>query len=235
MIQTVAPTLPRRLYRYRRVQSADLLNREMDAIRNNYIWCSNFEALNDPMEGIFRLTPTAANMPNGHRIPSAVIEVMIQMGVCCFSDTCENDIMWAHYAGECSGICIAYSAHDLRDGLSGVWGARVQYDIQSPILSDHETLDLEHAAIKALSSKKEAWSYEREWRLLTKPLAVNAPGKLQIQGQNPVKGILFGSRTDSRVIDAVRASLNGVRNDSIKYYEPVLTRGTYRYEWKEIS
>jgi hypothetical protein len=242
MVQIIAPTLPRRLYRYRRLHSADkkgdskeFQEREIKAIRENYLWFSEFHTLNDPMEGSFSLTPTAARVPDGSLISPEVRDVMRQIGVCCFSDTFENDLMWAHYAGEYRGICVKYSAHDLRDGLPDVYAVRVQYDIQIPILSDHETPDRQQAAIKALSSKKSDWYYEREWRLLTKPKAIDVPGKLEIRGQNPVKGIYFGPRTERDVIDAFREALAGVRDNPIKFYEPAPPNKRFQYEWHEIE
>ncbi len=164
MVQIIAPTLPRRLYRYRNVESKENLERELNAIRKNHLWCSQFVQLNDPMEGIFGMTPTAARAPDGPQIPQEVQSVMRQMGVCCFSDTYENDLMWIHYAGEYRGICVEYSAHDLDDGLTEVCAVRVQYDIQVPILRATEASDHQQAAIKALSSKKSDLYYEREWR-----------------------------------------------------------------------
>ena len=101
MVQISEPNMPRRLYRYRPVEQ---LERELEAVRENYLWCSRFDRLNDPMEGVFGLTPTAAKAPDGVLIPPEVRSVMHQIGVCCFSDTYENDIMWVHYAKEYRGI-----------------------------------------------------------------------------------------------------------------------------------
>jgi hypothetical protein len=212
------------------------LERELNAIRENYLWCSRFDSLNDPMEGAFGLTATAARAPDGPLVSPEVRSVMQQMGVCCFSDTYESDVMWAHYAGEYRGICVEYSAHDLRDGLPDVFAVRVQYDIQVPIISAGETR--QQSAIKVLSSKKSDWYYEREWRLLTRPEAIDIPGALKIQGQNPIKGIYFGSRTEGRVVDALSRGLRDVRNGSIKFYRPGpprLPSKKYQFEWKETS
>ena len=127
-----------------------------------------------------------------------------------------------------------YSAHDLNDGLPDVCALRVQYDIQAPILSADETPDLQQAAIKALSSKKSDWYYEREWRLLTRPEAIDVPGNLKIQAQNPVKRIFFGPRTESDVIKAFMKGLSGVRNDTISFHRPKSLDRTFRYQWEEI-
>lgn len=56
------PVLPRRLYRYRSftprvsddLKESVLVKREIDSIREPYLWCANFEHMNDPMEGVFR-------------------------------------------------------------------------------------------------------------------------------------------------------------------------------------
>lgn len=242
MVRIVAPTLPRRLYRYRKlyssntsVSSKEFQEREIKAIRENYLWCSLFDNLNDPMEGIFGLTPTAARASDGAHIPGDVQNLMRKMGVCCFSDTYENDLMWAHYAGEYRGICVQYSTNDLCNGLPGVNAVRMQYDIQIPILRAAEAADRQESAIKALSTKKSDWHYEREWRFIANPGMVDVPGTLQINGKNPVKGIFFGSRTEFNVIDAFKEALIGVRDDTIKFYRPVLRNRSYRYEWEQLK
>jgi hypothetical protein len=143
--------------------------------------------------------------------------------------------MWAHYAGGYRGICVKYSTHDLRDGLPDVCAVRVQYDIQIPVLGADETPDRLEAAIKALSSKKSDWYSEREWRLLTKLEATDVPGSLEIQGQNPVKGIYFGPRTEPDVIAAFRDALVDVRHNTIRFYRPTLLDHRYKYQWEEIS
>jgi hypothetical protein len=111
----------------------------------------------------------------------------------------------------------------------------VQYDVQAPTISVDESQNRREAAIKALSSKKADWHYEREWRLLTKPGAVDVPGSLKIRGQNPVKGIYFGFRTELEAIDVFRRGLAGVRNDSIKLYRPTLIDRIYKFQWEEIG
>jgi hypothetical protein len=184
------------------------------------------------MEGVFGLTPTAARAPDGPLVPQEVRSVIQQVGVCCFTDTYENDVMWTHYAREHRGICVQYSTHDLRDGLPDVCAVRVQYDIQIPILRADETANCQEAAIKVLSSKKADWHYEREWRFLTMPKTINVPGSLTIRGQNPVKGIFFGRRTRHQVIDTLMHALRDVRNGSIMFYSPTSINQKYQYEWK---
>src|SRR5512138_2680122 len=127
MVQIVTPTLPRRLYRYRSMSSqvdgeqwttdTQKLQREIQAIRENYLWCSRLEAFNDPMEGVFSLSPTAARASDGALVPPKVQAVIRKMGVCCFSDDVGNPLMWAHYAGGSRGVCIKYSTNDLDRGL----------------------------------------------------------------------------------------------------------------------
>src|SRR5436190_1527345 len=41
---------PRYLYRYRSVSN---ISRELDSIRNQYIYAASYESMNDPMEGLY--------------------------------------------------------------------------------------------------------------------------------------------------------------------------------------
>lgn len=112
--------IPSQLYRYRslrRIGEADdlVLDRELTAIEQSYIWASSFQGMNDPMEGVFS---TGKNIDPGKK---KIIEQMKwqkeSTGICCFSETPTNELMWAHYADEFRGICLAYDFSDLRGSL----------------------------------------------------------------------------------------------------------------------
>jgi hypothetical protein len=51
---------PSHLYRYRSLEDQKL-NQEISAIQERYLWCSNFEAMNDPMEGTYEATAIPFN------------------------------------------------------------------------------------------------------------------------------------------------------------------------------
>jgi hypothetical protein len=99
---TVAPpVLPEYFFRYRSLgleDSLDIVNREMDAILQSYIYCGDFLRLNDPMEGDFALTARLMKRPEAQEVLDAISTGQTDVGIASLSDTLNNDLMWTHYA-----------------------------------------------------------------------------------------------------------------------------------------
>jgi hypothetical protein len=110
---TVAPpVLPEHFFRYRSLgpkDSLDIVNREMDAIVQSYIYCGDFLKLNDPMEGDFALTARLMKRPEAQEVLDAISTGQTDVGIASLSDTLNNDLMWTHYANNWSGICMPVS------------------------------------------------------------------------------------------------------------------------------
>jgi hypothetical protein len=166
---------PRSLYRYRSLQ--DLwhdrplarLEREIDAIEHNYVYCSDFDRLNDPMEGVFSISKS-------YRVREAYEQIRrrkLRIGICSFSETNNNELMWAHYASQFSGICVSYDFARLCKQLPPkVEFVRMFYNEKEPRLRKF-TSDFDGDAKMIFSSKNYRWLYEREWRMLAKTGRVN--------------------------------------------------------------
>lgn len=189
--------IPSQLYRYRslrRIGEADdvVLDRELAAIEQGYIWASSFQGMNDPMEGVFS---TGKNIdPGKRRIIDQMKWQKESTGICCFSETPTNELMWAHYADEFRGICIAYDFSNLRESLiDDAQFTRLFYSESQPRLNLTRA-DLETSVRRVLSSKSQKWSYEREWRLFA-----SQAGAIYYNNESVIKTIYVGSRIDSRI------------------------------------
>ena len=82
-----------------------------------------------------------------------------------FSETYDNELMWAHYADFSKGFCIGYDFSNLDDNdLLSVCTLPVEYnDNQSFSFPKSEDV-WGLTAMHALSTKSKAWAYEKEWR-----------------------------------------------------------------------
>src|SRR5262249_45171 len=144
------------------LKESALVEREIDSIKQPYLWCGNFECMNDPMEGVYRPSTRLITSPELKKIKDRIYKREVKFGIACFSDTRRNELMWTHYAGNYSGICIAYRTEDFVAGLpNNAHLIRLGYDDQPPRLSSEPNLDT--AALELLSQKKSNWAYEREW------------------------------------------------------------------------
>jgi hypothetical protein len=190
--QIALPHLPTRLFRYRSLAKGDeAVTQELAAIKDNYLWCSDFTKMNDPMEGFYSPSILLKKHKDAERIMSAILDQKTSIGIACFSETKESELMWTHYAGNYGGICIAYSSQRLQKRMeASVRLVRVAYGDTMPILTAAEARDVEGAARIILSHKKMNWYYEREWRILgQKGKNVIVPGSSHLITQ-----IYLGSR-----------------------------------------
>lgn len=176
MAKLALPTLPEFLFRYRALTGDDdvilgsntVLNREVEAIKQPYIWCADFKRLNDPMEGLFAPTRRLKKHTRRQEIIDAIIDGKSGVGIASFSDTNSNELMWTHYAARSTGICIEYRPQRLLASLpDGATLVRVGYDDKPAFVSVADLNDPPQAVKKVLSQKKFNWAYEREWRLLS--------------------------------------------------------------------
>lgn len=218
------PDLPLRLYRYCRLDRPSDIEHEVDALRRRYIYLSTYKAMNDPMEGFYQPSVRLKQEPEWRQTFRQILEAKQTVGIACFSETYENEIMWAHYAENYGGVCIAYSAVNLRDNLPpAVRMARVGYADAPVRLSKHDKTSIYAAAHKILSQKKYNWAYEREWRLLGE-----YPGQLQYQG-DVVTDVYFGSRIAQ---DRKNEIIHGMAGRAIKFHQ--MKVAGYRHTWSKM-
>jgi len=176
---------PQRLYRYRSLARFD---QELDAIKEGYLYCSPYKNLNDPMEGLFSSSQVLRKSEDYREIRSAIIDNNSQIGMCSFSEVYDHELMWAHYADQFRGICVAYSLSRLLKNLAKeVNFVRMYYNEIVPMVRlNHQSPD--HIAKMILSYKNYSWLYEREWRMFA-PI-----GKARYGKKSCVTSLYLGSR-----------------------------------------
>lgn len=148
-----------------------------------------------------------------------------EKGVCCFSTSYENPLLWSHYGDQHHGLCIGYSVN--REPLPVL--KEVVYDGKRSILTSTLVkaflVDDEHAKSEldreVLLHKAGCWKYEKEWRLISEQGVQDSPLLLE--------EVTFGLRCNSAVRHAVVSSLEGRDND-IKFYEMYIVRGSYELQ-----
>lgn len=73
----------------------------------------------------------------------------------CFSEICDNILMWSHYADQHRGCCIAFKTNALKI-------FPVEYVDKRPLLCS-EDIEIQMTSVL---KKHTSWSYEQEWRYL---------------------------------------------------------------------
>ena len=226
MAEVQRPIVPSRLYRYRSlVRSADATDQEIDSILHNYLYCSEFGRMNDPMEGFYRPSKLLSGKSDYKDIVREITARKSGVGIACFTETYEDVLMWTHYAGNYTGMCLAYSTKELLAGLPNhVNLVRLAYVDEPPLIYPSQVRNADSAAVHILSQKKYNWSYEREWRVLGSPGRVSA-GRVQA-----VKSIFFGSRVNLRHRQKILSKIQGT---GIRAY--MMEVDGYSHTWEPIN
>lgn len=170
-------TPPERLYRYRPL-AGDLAARELDALRDAYLWSPHFSEMNDPMEAFYELGGPGEGLIDGLlRRPSGksaaelytlARDAFDRFCLVSFSSSPADLPLWAYYGDNFAGLCLEFATDRLFVGdFQGEDLFPVDY-AQTPLppLAFHELTGVE-AIARRLSRKRVEWAHEKEWRILT--------------------------------------------------------------------
>lgn len=164
------------------------LRQEIDALLGEYIYCSTYKDMNDPMEGFYRSSQRAAFHPEYAAFVRQLRAEKLGPGIASFSETWDNELMWAHYADQFEGICICYSLTKLLDEIAESYTfSRVAYGNKPHYLNLPALQNDRERARAVLSTKHLSWAYEREWRMF-----VPAPGPVP-HGRTAIRSIYLGA------------------------------------------
>lgn len=126
-------------------------------------------------------------------------------GVSCFSTSCDNVLLWSHYANGHSGVCMGFDLHNLRfDFLRStdpVIFGEIDYTDSSldwPISEDE--IDI---TTRYFLTKSSHWKYEQEYRILTPALCKVAIALSKESIKEITLGIKIAPADKQRVLDIV--------------------------------
>lgn len=90
-----------------------------------------------------------------------------ELGILCLTNEPKNLLMWSHYAGSHTGICIGYDASFYPFSTS----KSVKYTSERPQVPLVEGPVVNEAIIESVFlSKSPHWKYEAEWRSIKRPV-----------------------------------------------------------------
>lgn len=167
--------IPRLLYRFRPLDD-DVLDREISALKDSYLYAPSFSAMNDPMEAFYEtggpedhlldalLASTGKSTSEMYKMVSEMIE---HFALVSFAGTHEDLPMWAYYGSNFAGMCLEFECFQLGIGdfqnehLRPVTYARKAL----PALTIAEVTSQE-AVIARITRKRSEWAHEKEWRFI---------------------------------------------------------------------
>jgi hypothetical protein len=147
---------------------------------------------------------------------SAFKKELEQFGILSLCATSNNQLLWAHYAMNHTGICIGFKRASNNMLGDDIHTAEVSYIASYPTISASSIKDnnaKKQAQHRVLHSKSELWRYEEEWR------CVVSEGDKTYAIPGEISEIIFGCRTtesDKSLIKQI------IRGKSINLYQAEL-------------
>lgn len=208
------------LYKYRKFSE-----RTLDILRKKQLYFPTAEKLNDPFEFEFALTSDRINgLPIDRESMAAAKQSMKQYGVLALGEDPSVVLMWSHYADEHKGLCLGFTRTDTNELGEYDKSYPVIYSAALPTFTPEQLTDPQHVG-KALTTKADYWSYEQEWRMISREggNAIEFPGDLT--------SVTFGFRMP----DAQRKQVIAILGDSVDYFVTKMHATMYRLDVEPIA
>jgi len=130
-----------------------------------------------------------------------VKEFSEKRGVCCFSEVCDELLMWAHYGGNYRGFCLEFDISFFPKIQ------KVQYSNELPTFNPISVLNTELGTedfMSVFSSKSLSWAYEKEWRAFHADV-----GTSYCYPSEALTGVYFGPEISSAALEIICLILQG--------------------------
>jgi hypothetical protein len=149
-----------------------------------------------------------------------VYQMFQNMGMCCFSKTYDNILLWSHYAEGHTGVCIEFDQTELNK-MEKTLFFDLDYSDDFPIAK--EAIDLRKAF-----RKSECWKYEMEARLLH-------PNKGGVKfAKKSIKRIIFGAKTEVAEIKRIVEVVLSCGYEDIKFLKANIHPYQYKLTYTDI-
>jgi hypothetical protein len=160
------------------------------------------------MEGRYFSTKRLKSSTKYREIHDEIYSIKARVRICAFSEVYNNELMWAHYANEFGGICIAYDLFDLLKWLPREASfVRIYYNEKPPGVGLTKR-PRDELAKMVLSYKNYRWLYEREWRMFA------TQDKVFYRDPSCVTRVYIGPRIDSGRRDVIEHRLKALKISS---------------------
>lgn len=150
---------------------------------------------------------------------------LAETGICSFSSSVRNPLMWAHYAASHTGL--AYVFRQGRDSDFGAMPVRYQEQLRTVSLSRRDEVPM------VALTKGVDWRYEKEWRLVESKHG----GNWKVLGEEVLCGVLFGAKCSQNDMEFI-LDLIGRRADAglppIAVYRARINEEKFKLEFSQL-
>lgn len=188
----------------------------IDGLFRNYFHLANPGDFNDPFDCNVNLTEDLID--DLGKMKTVKRNSYKNIGVCSFSETIDNHLMWAHYTNNYNGFVLEFEGENIdinlrRENIKRHTLTRVIYP-EHPIKIKK---DYPFALHYVLTTKFKHWQYEKEWRIVTE---LNSDERILDYYPESVKGIYIGHKIpdDNKNIYHLLLEIQKIRFPNIPIY-----------------
>ncbi len=156
-----------KLYKFRSLANKKEFNEVKKIIKTGKFYFSDWDKMNDPMEGYFSCLETE----EWEIIANKIAQEKNKYKICSFADSWKNILMWSHYADNHKGICIEVKVPEDKDKIKEIIYVETITEIQELIGNDD-------IAKEILRRKIDLWEYEKEIRVFKKSKELHEVGEI---------------------------------------------------------
>jgi len=138
-----------------------------------------------------------------------------------------NLLMWSHYADKHKAICIEWERKESNIFSNNMTCFPINYSSYFPEYDIDKQNEIEIAKAK-FGNKYDAWSYEKEWRFITKNSNVN------IKIDSKILGVYFGCKCTFKS-EKIKEIIEICKKMGIKMFKAKMIENEYRIEYDEIE
>ncbi|PTC01884.1 DUF2971 domain-containing protein [Vibrio mediterranei] len=210
-----------------KAQLKDPTPQEFEELRNMYLakpWPKQVmdKLTSTPFDELAPMLVRAAREAN-EKIVDRFID---SRGVSCFSEVCDELLMWAHYADKYSGFCLEFQT----DNELFEHAKKVVYVDEMPkldvlsIYGDGRRGDI----LELFCTKSKSWEYEREWRCIH-----SEAGTAYTYPAEALKGVYFGPNINPEMLEIICLILQG-QNSEVKFWKGKRSESSFKVEFEEF-
>lgn len=203
-----------------------LTDEEIEGLRNSYILDTHGLPVNAQFKKSSISTLREILMNSASKIIEEKVREFSEVrGVSCFSESCDDLLMWAHYGGNYRGFCLEFDTSHLQKLHKVRYSEMMPVFNPAPILSP----DLDVTEFMSIfSTKSLSWAYEKEWRAMHE-----TAGTLYGYPPEALTGVYFGPEISRAALEIICLILAG-QNESVRFWKGVRDPNKYKVDFDNI-
>ena len=157
--------------------------------------------------------------------------------VVCLSETYDSMLMWGHYAMNHTGYCIEYEFE--KDDICYSNLHPVEYTKDRYTISKNDIIDGKSDMVYKITCRKaEAWSYEKEWRIVTenysrtRSLEVDPKTRYVLDLKENIKAFYLGAKINEKEKSEI---IQFAKKNNRIVYQMILSANTYELRAERID